>query len=512
MAGRDRYLYVAAFAGGLVSLAVELSAASLLRPHFGTANLVWATIIGLVLLYLTAGYFVGGRWADHSPRAELLYQVMLWAAFFIGLVPFVAQPVLRLALRGFAELNAALIGGSFVSVLVLFSVPVTLLGCISPFVIRLAVEDVGSAGSTAGRVYAVSTAGSFLGAFLPDLVLVPIIGTRNTFVSLSLLLSVVALVGLARSRSRRLLPYLALPVVIVVLAVALRGQPVKASSGAVYETESAYNYIQVVEVEGGCRHLLLNEGQAIHSIYCPGDLTTPGPWDYFLIAPYFNAPPHVPAQVQSMALVGLAGGTMARQYDAAYGPIPVDGIEIDPRIVEVGRKYFGMDFPGLNVVVADGRFYLARSERAYSVVGIDAFRLPYIPPHLTTVEFFSLVRDHLTDDGTVVLNVGKTPRDFRLVDAIGATLLEVFPSVYVIDVPGSYNAVVVATLQPTEVGNLAANLPGLEGNDLLYGSAMRAIDNLLPLRPGGVVFTDDRAAIELMTNLLIIDYILEWLA
>ncbi len=511
MAGRDRYLYIAAFAGGLVSLAVELSAASLLRPHFGTANLVWATIIGLVLLYLTAGYFIGGRWADRSPRPAVLHQIMAWAAFLIGLIPFVAHPVLQLALRGFNEFNAGLIGGSFVSVLILFSIPVTLLGCISPFVIRLAVEDVASAGATAGRVYAVSTVGSFLGAFLPDLVLVPIIGTRNTFVTLSLLLSLIALVGLARARFRRLLPYLAMPALVIVLAVLLRAQPVKAMTGAVYETESAYNYIQVVEVGGGCRHLLLNEGQAIHSIYCPDDLTTPGPWDFFLIAPFFNDPPHTPDEVESMALVGLAGGTMARQYDAVYGPIPVDGIEIDPRIVEVGRDYFAMDYPGLNVVVSDGRYYLARSERTYSVVGIDAFRLPYIPPHLTTVEFFRIVRDRLAEDGVVVLNVGRALEDYRLVDSIGATLLAVFPSVYVMDVPDSYNAVVVATVQPTEASNLAANLPGLSGSDLLYDAAVRAVENLRPLQPGGVVFTDDRAPIELMTNLLIIDYILGWL-
>ena len=111
MAGRDRYLYVAAFAGGLVSLAVELSAASLLRPHFGTANLVWAVIIGLVLIYLTAGYFVGGRWADRSPRGEVLYQIMVWAALFIGLVPFIAHPVLQLALRGYTDQHPAATSG-----------------------------------------------------------------------------------------------------------------------------------------------------------------------------------------------------------------------------------------------------------------------------------------------------------------------------------------------------------------------------------------------------------------
>ena len=508
MRKQNSYLYVTAFASGLVSLAVELAASSLLRPHFGTVNLVWATIIGLILLYLTAGYFIGGRWADRSPYPATLYQIVAWAAFLTGLVPFAAQPVLALASPGFADFDVAMLGGSFVAVLILFSVPVTLLGCVSPFIIRLAVEDVKSAGQTAGRVYAISTAGSFVGTFLPVLLLVPTIGTRNTFVLLSLFLLAVALVGLARSRPRRLLLYLWMPAVIILLALTSRGQPVKAAQGAIYETESAYNYIQVVEDEAGCRRLLLNEGQGIHSVYCPDELRTPGPWDYFLVAPYFNPPPYPPDRVESMALIGLAAGTIARQYTAVYGPIPIDGVEIDPEIVRVGQEYFAMDGPNLNLnpIVADGRYYLAHSDRRYTVIGVDAYRLPYIPPHLTTVEFFRQVRDHLTADGVVVINVGHTPQDYRLVEAMLATLLEVFPSAHVIDVPNSFNAIVVATVQPTTADNLLANLPGLEGDTFLHPTALQAAANLRPTQPGTVIFTDDRAAIEWMTNALLLNF------
>lgn len=501
------YLYATAFFGGLVSLAVELAASSLLRPHFGTANLVWAAIIGLILLYLTAGYFLGGRWADRSPHPVTLYQIVAWAAFFVGLVPFAAYPVLALAAPAFNNFDAAMLLGSFITVLILFSLPVTLLGCVSPFVIRLAMADVTSAGRVSGRVYALSTAGSFLGAFLPDLVLVPTIGTRNTFVLLSLALLTVALIGLAHSRSRRVWPYLLMPASIVVLVLALRGQPVRAAEGAIYETESAYNYIQVVEKDG-CRYLMLNEGQGVHSIYCPDRLDTVGPWDYFLIAPYFNPPPYTPERVERVALIGLAAGTIARQVTEVYGPLPIDGVEIDPEIVRVGREYFAMAQPNLNAVVADGRYFLAHSTRHYTIVGVDAYRLPYIPPHLTTVEFFRQVRDHLTDDGVTVVNVGRTPDDYRLVEAILATLLRVFPAAHVIDVPGSYNTIVVATVQSTEAGNLAANLQGLAGNEFLYTTAWRAVENLHTLQPSGVVFTDDRAAIELMTNALVLNFVL----
>ena len=513
MRGKSSYLYVTAFASGMVSLAVELAASSLLRPHFGTANLVWAAIIGLILLYLAAGYFLGGRWADRSPYPATLYQIVAWAAFLVGLVPFAARPVLSLASSGltessFTEFDVFMLGGSFITVLILFSIPVTLLGCISPFVIRLAVKDVESAGQIAGRVYAISTTGSFLGTFLPDLLLVPTIGTRNTFIVMSLLLLAIALFGLARTAPRRLPLYLCLPAVIVLLAILLRGQPVKSAPNTIYETESGYNYIQVVEQEDGCRHLLLNEGGGIHSVYCPDELRTPGPWDYFLIAPYFNLPPYSPDQVKGMALIGLAAGTTARQYTAVYGPLPIDGVEIDPKITRVGREYFAMDQPNLNVVVADGRYFLARSDRRYTIVGVDAYRLPYIPPHLTTVEFFRQVRDHLTPDGVVAINVGHTLDDYRLVEAMLATLLRVFPSAHVIDVPNSFNAVVVATVQPSAAGNLQANLPSIEDDEFLRPTALNAVANLRPTEPSDVVFTDDRAAIELMTNALVLDFVL----
>jgi spermidine synthase len=254
---------------------------------------------------------------------------------------------------------------------------------------------------------------------------------------------------------------------------------------------------------------LLNEGQGIHSVYCPDQLRTPGPWDYFLVAPYFNPPPYTPDRIESVALVGLAAGTMARQYTAVYGPIPIDGVEIDPEIVRVGREYFEMNQPNLNVIVFDGRYALAHSNRRYTVVGIDAYRLPYIPPHLATMEFFQQVRDHLTADGVLAINVGRAGEDYRLVEAMLATLLQVFPSAHVISVPYSFNTVVVATIQPTEASNLLLNLPNLESDEFLHPTALAAAANLRPTEPGTVIFTDDRAAIELMTNALVFDYVLK---
>lgn len=500
------YLYLTVFTGGLVSLGVELSASRLLAPYFGDSHPVWAAIIGLILLYLTVGYFLGGRWADRSPRPATLYQIVVWAALMVGLVPFVSRPILLMAVRGFARYDLALLVGPFLAVLLLFSFPVTLMGCVSPFVIRLLMEQPERAGDVAGRTYAISTAGSLLGTLLPVFLLIPALGTRNTFVLLSLLLMGVGLVGLARVAPRRALIYIWMPLAVLLPAFLLHRQPLKPGEGAIYEAESAYNYIQVVE-KGGWRQLYLNEGQGIHSVYRPGQRRVGGTWDYFLIAPFFNPPPFPPGRVESLAMVGLAAGTIPKEYTAFFGPIPIDGVELDPEIVQVGRAFFAMDEPNLNVVVGDGRAFLARSARSYTVVGVDAYRLPYIPWHLTTVEFFREVRDHLTDDGVAVVNVGRTPEDDRLVRSLAATLLQVFPTVHRIDVPASFNTILVATVRPTVPENLLANR-SLLTDPVLQEIADEAWASLRPLEPGPPVLTDDRAPVEMLTHAVVLSYLL----
>ncbi len=505
-----RYLYLTAFAGGLVSLAVEMAASHLLRPYFGSSNLVWAPLIGLILLYLTAGYFIGGRWADRSPRPATLYQIVAWAAFLVGLVPFAARPVLTTVHLDAAGFDIAVLLGSFAAVLLLFSLPVTLLGCVSPFIIRLALADVRSAGRVAGRVYAISTAGSFAGTFLPLLLLALGCGTRDTFVLLALLLLLVALGGLALSRPRLLLIYLWLPLLLLLLAFSRRGQPVRSPDGLIFETESPYNYIQVLADADGCRRLLLDDGAGVQSVYCPDPFRPLGVWDYFLVAPYFNPPPYPPERVAGVAIVGLAAGTVARQYTAVYGPLPIDGAEIDPAIVRVGREYFALDdLPNLRVFVADGRYFLSRSDRRYTVIVVDAYRATYIPSHLATVEFFRLAREHLTDDGVLAVNVAHARGDYRLVESLAGTLAQVFPAVHVVAVPESFNTVVVGTVRPTAPTDLAANLPLLDGRPLLATTARQTAANLLPLSPGGLVFTDDHPLAELLTDAMVVDFALD---
>ncbi|TME06721.1 MAG: spermine synthase [Chloroflexi bacterium] len=513
-------LILLVFVAGACSLAVELSASRLLAPYFGTSLFVWANLIGLILLYLTVGYYLGGRLADRYPRPAVLYLLTIIASLLIGLIPFISRPILFWSLSAFATYSVSVFYGSLVSVILLFALPVILLGCVSPFAIRLSVKQVVKSGRTAGQLYAISTAGSILGTFLPVLWLIPTIGTYRTFIVTAVSLLLVSIAGLiasiphtggaARFRgNKNLLSVLLL----IPLGLSLLGSqgPIKPPGGTdgggvlVTERESPYNYIQVVRV-GNETQLVLNEGLGIHSVYNPNSVLTQGPWDYFLIAPFFNKAPFTQSQVRRVGVIGLGAGTIPREFSAIYGPIPIDGVEIDGTIVKLAQQYFHMSEPNLHVIVEDGRYYLRTAKVLYDEIGIDAYQQPYVPFQLTTSEFFQEVRSHLTPTGVAVINAGHTCCDFRLVEALAQTMRSVFPNVYIIDTQRFENSLVIGTNAPTSLSNFYSNTTGLSNPSLKsIADASIAYGHIREEKTTSVYFTDDRAPVEQLIDQIIFD-------
>ncbi|MDE3229561.1 MAG: fused MFS/spermidine synthase, partial [Chloroflexota bacterium] len=505
------------FISGMASLALEMLGPRLMAPFFGVSIFIWANQIGFTLIYLSLGYYIGGRVADRYPSARLLSVITAVAAVFAGLIPFMSGPVLNAAAIALNSEIPNIFIGSLFAVVLLFSVPTILLGMVSPFAIRLIARDVGSVGRSAGNLYALSTVGSIIGAFLPVLVLMPDLGVRRSFFLIAVLLLAASLWGLrGRERIGAAIPGALLLLPLLLPQVFALG-PLKSVSGigtgvVVSERESLYNFIQVVRGPDGTMNLLLNEGHAIHSTYHPGRVLN-GPWwytDYVLAAPLFCSSAAVNTHPR-LAVVGLAAGTVAKQYTAVYGPVPIDGVEIDGEIVTVGRQYFAMNEPNLHVTIADGRTFMRFSHATYDVVLLDAYRPPYIPFELTTKEFFQETRAHMAPDGVIVLNTSHINNDFRLVHAFVNTLRQVFPSVYTLDVPQSLNTEIFATARPTTLAEVEANLARAAqsgASPLATAAAETApLVRAAQAQPDGVVFTDDQAPIEQMTDQLIIDYI-----
>lgn len=495
------FLIIMVFVSGMTCLALEMCASRLLGAFFGTSLYIWASLIGLILVYLTVGYFIGGRLADRHPSPNVLCSITALAAISIAILPFVSQSILNLATTAFSEISVSVFLSSLLGTILLFAIPVTLLGLVSPFAIRLMTREVARSGRASGSLYAISTLGSILGAFLPVLWLIPTFGVRRTLLIFAALLFAASLWEL-RWQWRP-------AIVLILLTLIIPLGPLKNIPYLIYDQESLYNYIQVTQLPNGTRELILNEGQAIHSIYYPNSnqVLTGWYWDYFLAAPYFN-PGFQASDLHRVAIIGLAGGTIAHQFTDVYGPVPIDGVEIDPAIVNVGRKYFGMTERNLNVYEEDGRTFLETTNRKYDVVAIDAFQQPYIPFQLTTREFFRIVRSHLSSNGVVALNTGHTATDFRLVQAFVNTLSQIFPSVYVFNVPGTFNTEVMATMQRTSISTFRQNLSQFASDSVMGQVA----NEVLPVvaqghANGGLIFTDDRAPIEAITDQLLLDYI-----
>lgn len=519
-----RYLAVLVFTSGAVTLGMELSAARLLEPVFGNNQIVWTALIGLILFCLAVGAWWGGRLADRFPRRRELDLVLTLAALGVALAPAASRPVLEMAARGMAEFALGVLVSALIAVFLLFAVPGILLGMTTPWALRLALRQPDHTGRIAGRLTAISTAGSLVGTFLPVLWLVPTFGTRWTFSLLALALLTVISAGTLRTGYRWVAPLAWVAVLSLALWTHANTGPLAGATQAgelIYARESVYNTIHVRQW-GSERHLKLNDGIGLHSVYHPDSVLSRGIWDYFLLAPLFTAPLALPGSDDPILLIGLAAGTVSSLYTDLYsspnGPPPITGVELDPDILAVGTTYFNMARPNLTAVAADGRAWLAAQPRqpTWRIIAVDAYRPPYIPFHLTTVEFFRLAHATLRDDGVLAINIGRTPTDFSLVDALAATVATVFPSVFLVDEPGPPqtlgNTLLIATKQPItlEAGFFAnvEQLPDHLAPELRdFARAARTLVRLPAPPPNTPILTDDRAPVERIVHGIILSYL-----
>jgi spermidine synthase len=455
-----------------------------MAPFFGASTIVWANTIAIVLVALSIGYWFGGRMADRHPTLPALCATVLVASVLFAGIPFVADPFLSLSVEAFDSYSIGAFAGSLFGVLVLVAVPVLMMGAVSPWAIRLKMHAVEDSGQMAGRMYAISTVGSLCGTFAASLLLIPLVGTQRTFLTFALITALVSSLGLRRQ-------WLLVPALIAGLLFVPVGTVKGADDGVViHEADTEYQYARVVEQSDGERHLELNEGLAVHSIYRPDTVLTGNVWDGYLIEPF--AVRDEPAG--RIAILGNGAGTTARAYAEYFPDTVIDGVEIDGELHDIGKEYFGLEErPQLNLYTDDARPFLRRTDERYDAIFADAYRQPYIPFYLTTVEFFELARDRLNPGGVLVVNVGHPEGSDELEKVLSATLSEVFPFV-ARDPLEDVNTLLVAAEEEPTADNLRAAAETLP--DDLRPIALNTAARLAPKLEGGEVYTDDHAPVE----------------
>jgi spermidine synthase len=478
------------FTAGAGSTSTEICASRLLAPYFGASTVVWANVIGLVLAALSVGYWLGGRLADRRPQPHVLGGIVVAGGALVAIVPFAAQPFLDLTVHGLNNVSAGAVVGSFLGSLVLFAPPVVLLGMAAPFAIRLAVADVAVAGTVAGRLYALSTLGSIAGVFVPAIVTIEAFGTQRTLVGTAV---VVALGGSVLLRRRWILAPVALAGVLAVPVGV-----VKPVAGLLYEKDSQYQFVQVVQ-KGSVRDLYLNEGIAVHSEWRPHTVLTGDEWDMFL-----TVPPLLGRTVRSVAILGNAGGTTARAYGAFYPSARIDGVELDPTVTAAARRYLGLGrIKRLHVITADARPFLERTHGRFDLILVDAYRQPYVPFYLATQQFFRLMRSRLRPGGIVALNVATVPGDHRLAEGLAGTLRTVFPQVLTWQAL-KLNQLVLGFARPVPRARLRAAVARTPARIRVLTRLL--VEHARTAQPSAEPWTDDRAPVEWVTDRMILEY------
>lgn len=479
---RNRFLLLITFVSGMSVMGVEISAARLVAPYFGTSIFVWTNVIGIVLVALSLGYFIGGKLADKYPTLDAVLAPLLIAGVFFLVVPWIVKPVAQFSTVpfSFSSGTAVIVGGSFVTVLLLFALPLLLLGMVSPYVIKLYQVDKENVGEMAGSVFAIGTLGSILGTFLPTLWLIPTIGTRGSLMLFAGLLVLLSSIGLSRKHFRFAA---AVPVVLIPVFV-LPHEGISQHPGTIFEDESSYQFMSIDESADGTRYLRTSDGRGVQSIYHPDSAET----GHYYYGRFARLPDVFERRPLHVGIIGLAGGSISRALYENYGEdVTVDGVEIDRRIIDVAKEYFELEQPTLTIYNEDGRTFLLDRESEYDIVIVDAYSQQlYIPWTMTTVEFWESVKRSLVDDGIVAINVNASSEDAELLTAITNTMASVFENVYVEKMSeDSWNYMVVASREPVPLSN----------GSIVYFDASKT------------VLTDDRAPVEFMTDKMLFDYL-----
>ena len=502
------YLYLTEFFAGMAVMAVELGASRLLAPYFSSSQIVWTIIIGTIMIAMALGNVFGGKWADKDPDPSKLFMRILIAAVWIGLIPVVGKYVILLV-TGIMIVTIStglLIWAAFAACMIIFVFPLFLLGTVTPSLIKYTVSDLEESGSVAGRLGACNTIGSIIGTFMPTFVTIPAVGTSVTFLIFSGVLLVIGAVYFIVNKKGKVAVSVSAVLFIVCCIFGHDSRFAFWENDLTYEGESVYNYLQVKDTDRAT-YLSTNVMFGVQSLKMKGKDLTGLYYDYALAAPAMAgvAAEASADETKDILILGMGTGTFATQCMKYYPEAEITGVEIDQSITDLAHEYFALP-EDVNVVTYDGRAYLNADTKKYDVIMVDAYQDITIPFQMSSVEFFTLVKDHLKDNGVMVMNMnmhsiqeegtqGAPAEDitFYLTD----TVASVFPNVKTVNVPGSTNREVFASANVDLQNALEAGMADISDEDLSAQLA-KVEKGLMDIERGSRIFTDDKAPVELL--------------
>lgn len=493
------YLYLTEFFAGMSVMAVELGASRLLAPYFSSSQIVWTIIIGTIMIAMALGNIYGGRFADKNPNPDKLYGRMIIAAVWIAAIPVVGKYIILAisAVLIFTVNSNFLIIAGFAACMVIFVFPLFLLGTVTPSLVKYTVDSLDDSGKTVGALNASNTIGSIIGTFVPTFISIPAVGTSITFLIFAFVLLLLAVIYFISSHiPMKEIKKLSVGIFLFLLCCIFGHNNSFAfwEDHLTYEGESIYNYLQVYENEDEVV-LSTNVLFGVQSVYKKQGGLTGMYYDYAMAAPYMAG---VKEKKQlDILILGMGTGTYATQCQHYFDNVSIEGVEIDQKITDLAVKYFELP-KDVKVTTYDGRAYLNAIEKQYDVIMVDAYQDITIPFQMSSVEFFALVKEHLTKDGVMVVNMNmRGTKQGDINQYLADTISSVFDEVYTVDVENSSNRELFASNSNQMLSKFTNN--GKQESDeelLLMMDGVK--DNLIEYKAGDYVMTDDKAPVELL--------------
>ncbi|MBQ9015995.1 MAG: fused MFS/spermidine synthase [Firmicutes bacterium] len=514
------YLYLTEFFSGMAIMAVELGASRLLAPYFSSSQIVWTIIIATIMIAMAAGNVYGGRSADKRPDPDILYRRLLIAAVWIAAIPLLGKYMILL-ISGALIITIShnlLVIAAFAACMIIFVFPCFLLGTVTPSLVKYTVGSLEESGTTVGMLGAFNTIGSIIGTFLPTFVTIPAVGTAITFLIFSGILLILALIYFISCR-RRKLACIVCSIAFCICAVFGNASHFAFwESDLTYEGESIYNYLQVRETD---QQVILSTNVlfGVQSLLEKQDQLTGMYYDYAMAAPVMAAAnqPLQDKEPLKVLVLGMGSGTYDHQCRAYFDNLDIEGVEIDEKITDLAHEYFQLPRDA-KVTTYDGRAYLMATDQKYDVIMVDAYQDITIPFQMSSKEFFSETREHLTENGVMVVNMNlRSDAEDGINAWLSDTIASVYPYVQTVDVKNNTNRILFASMQRLEQASYRQALEEIATADPVKRARLRAFLGQIPgqltaYEGQGHILTDDRAPVEVLSMRAIDQVIAEELA
>ena len=416
-------LEISVFICGAIVMIFELTGSRILAPHLGTSIYVWTSLIGIILGCLSIGYWYGGKLADKRANYQTLSLIVLLSGILLGVTTLVKESIIIFVVNKLFSAAVGLNWSLLIVVIVLFAFPSILLGMVSPYAVKLKIKNVTSSGRTVGNLYAISTLGSITGTFLAGFVLIPKFGSTKILFLLCLTAIFVSMILYIKKLMLAKVVFLLLS---AVLLFSFR------SSDRVLDFDTQYNRVLIyntMDRETNRKIRVMQIGFSEHSGMFLDNKTEL----VYEFSKYYSLAEHFFPNFKSSLMLGGAAYSYPKYYLKKYPHASLDVVEIDPKLTELAKKYFGLrNNPNLKIFHEDGRIFLNKTKKKYDIYMCDAFNSSFsIPYHLTTIETAKKVYDVLADNGVAIINVISAIEGERgeLLRAIYATYREIFPQI-----------------------------------------------------------------------------------